>query len=151
MFGKLFGKGKKDTNADIINKVSRMNLTEMRSYINNKQADLPIDEDGLLAVIKKLSLRDETTQKLYIEKNDMDSKKKKAFDIVILVAKQKKMNIEIVAMLQQFIENYQDIIQKYDTDLKEIYNSRLNDSIAFAIKSIDTLNAVKSKMKVLKE
>lgn len=151
MFGKLFGKDKKDNRTDTVNKVSKMNLTEMRSYVNNKQADLPVDADGLLAVMTKLSLPDEKTQKLYIEQNDMDTKKKKAFDIVILVAKQKKMSIGIVDMLQKFIENYQDIIQKYDTDLKEIYDSRLNDSVAFAINSLDTIDAIKAKMKVLKE
>jgi len=151
MFGKFFGKDKKNDTPDIANKISKMNLTEMRNYVNNKHADLPVDEKGLLAVLTKLSLPDEKTHKLYIEAKDMNSKKKKSFDIVILVAQQKKMTYEIIDILQRFIENHQDIIQKYDTDLKEIYNSRLTDSLAFAINSMDKIDAIKNKMKVLNE
>jgi len=151
MFGKFFAKDKKSDIPNIVNKISKMNLTEMRNYVNNKHADLPVDEDGLLAVLTKLSLPDEKTNKLYIEKNDMNSKKKKSFEIVILVAKQKKMTYEIIDTLQQFIKNHQDIIQKYDTDLKEIYNTRLTDSLAFAVNSMTQIDAIKNKMKVLKE
>ena len=149
MLGRILGKKNKNTTNELTNKISNMNLTEMRSYINNKQTNFPIDKSGLLAVITKLALPDTMTGELYIQASDMDSKKKKAFDIVLLIAKQKKMNMKIIDMLQKFIDNHQEMISEYDTRLKEIYGLRLTEAIGFALASVAQIDDIKHKMKIL--
>ncbi len=157
MFSKLLGKKKESIGkenqekAELLKKISTMNLTEMRSYINNKIEALPLCEDGLNGVILKLITPDSITKHLYIKENDMDSKKKKAFDLVILISKNKKITFKTVDAIGVFIELYASIIKEYDTQYKEIYTSRFKDAITIALSNINTLSDFKAKMNLLGE
>ncbi len=153
MFGSFLGK-KKDTprdknSSDITLKVSKMNLTEMRSYVNNKIIDFEISEDGLIAVMKKLTVSDEKSSKTYLQIDDMDSKKKKGFDLVLIIANNRYISVESVELMQNFIEVYEELISKFDQDYKEIYSSRLTDAITLAIKNVNIQSELKRKEKVL--
>ncbi|MCD6172587.1 MAG: hypothetical protein J7J96_02225 [Sulfurimonas sp.] len=153
MFGKILGKNKKETDEDqehfkIVEKVSKMNLSDMRIYVNNKLTDFEICEDGLNEVMRKLLLKDDKEQR-FIEMDAMDSKKKKAFELVITIASSKKITIVTTELIQEFMELYKDIIDKFDKDNKQIYNSRLKDSITNAIGVISTMAEVNRKVKVL--
>ena len=157
MFSKLLGKKQETTSkedqekAQLLKKISTMNLTEMRSYVNNKIEALPLCEDGLNGVILKLITPDPTTKLLYIKENDMDSKKKKAFDLVILISKNKKITFKTVDAIGVFIELYAPIIKAYDTQYKEIYASRFNDAITVALNNINKMSDFKAKMNLLGE
>lgn len=154
MFGKLFNTkaASKDKNHQyIVDKISNMNLSKMRSYVRNSIKDFEISEDGLQELMKKLITKDEKTKKYYINSDDMDTKKKKAFELIMLIANSKKLNIVIVEDIQKFVEIYKDIILAYDKELKEIYFSRLEDAIALAISNLDKINTLQKKMKVLGE
>ena len=157
MFGGILGKKKAQKSVDehshseLANKVSKMNLTEMRTYVNNKLADNEITEDDLHEVMKKLITPHETTVKLYIQMDDMDQKKKKAFDLIFLIAKSKKITIQTVELIQKFTALYEDIIKKFDQDYKEIYESKLNDAIEHALANLNEIAELQKKMKVLGE
>ena len=155
MFGNILGKKKEDVsvddNTDIALKVSKMNLTEMRSYINNKLDDFEITQAGLVEVMKKLTATDEKTSKTYLQIDDMDSKKKKGFDLVIMIANSKYISIEAVELLQEFTVIYSDFIAKYDTDNKEIYASRFSDALVQSIDNVNTQSEFNRKRKVLGE
>ena len=141
MFGKLFGNGKdkkgKNNTSFTYSKISKMNITEMRSYVNNRTVNLKLTQEGLAEVMKKLTLPSEKTSKLYIEPDDMDSKKKKGFDLVLLIAKSKYINLDIIELVQNFVVVYEKLINEYDTEYKEIYSSRFADATSLAL---DTLN-----------
>ena len=116
MFNNILGKTKKEMNKDagksvLIEKISRMNLTDMRIYVNNQLNDFKIDEDGLNEVMRRLISKDEHDNR-FIESDSMDIKKKKAFDLVILVASNKKITIIATELIQKFINLYNDIIIK---------------------------------------
>ena len=127
MFGGIFEKKEKvksahkHSHSETAVRVSKMNLTEMRTYVNNKLANDEITEDGLYEVMKKLITPHETTMKLYIQIDDMDQKKKKAFDLIFLISQSKKITIQTVELMEKFTELYEDIIKKFDQDYKEIY------------------------------
>ena len=54
MFGKILGREKNRSNSnELVHKISKMNLPEMRSYVNNKAFNLEISEEGLVEVLKK--------------------------------------------------------------------------------------------------
>jgi hypothetical protein len=153
MFKKFLNKSQPqdDKSAQIREKVSRMNITEMRTYTNNKLKDFEICSEGLAEVMKRLIDEDESTSKRYIQDDDMDSKKKKAFDLVISVASSKKVTIEAVELIQDFTIVYASIIAKYDHDHKEIYSSRFKDALAKALVLVEKMNKFNHKRGVLGE
>jgi len=155
MFGNILGKKKdnksEDESSNILEKVSKMNLTEMRTYVNNKVPDFEITEDGLLAVIKKLTIADEKTSNSYLQIDDMDSKKKKGFELVLMIANSKYISVEVVELLQEFTVIYEDLIAKFDIDHKEIYSSRFADAIVQSIDNVNKQTEFQRKRKVLGE
>jgi len=153
MFSKILGKLKKDStdeNHKLIEKISKMNLTDMKSYINNKMDDFPVDEDGLSEVLHKLLKIDDKTSKRYIEFDDMDSKIKKGFDLILAILKNKKVTVVTIELVNEFLENSRDIIQKYDNDHKEIYCTRFKDSISLAADAMNQRTELQRKMDLTK-
>jgi len=154
MFGKILGKKKDDNDnsnelLEATKKIQKMNLTEMRSYVNNKISTFKVSSIGLLAIMHKLTLADSSTNKLYILEDDMDSKKKKAFELVLMITKNKKIDFTVLETIQTFTQVYQDIIAKYDIDNKEIYASRFKEMLAQAIAGFAALEKQQNKMNVL--
>ncbi len=153
MFGKILGKTKKETAGDsshseIVNKISKMNLTDMRIYVNNRLTNFEITEDGLCEILRKLISKDDNERR-FIESDAMDSKIKKAFDLVIVIASSRKITVVATELIQEFIKLYEDLIVKFDTDNKQIYASKLNDALEKAISSVSEVAEFKRKMKVL--
>ncbi|MEN4053069.1 MULTISPECIES: hypothetical protein [Sulfurimonas] len=157
MFGNILGRKKEDNSqkdevhAALVEKISKMNLTEMRSYIKNKIKDFEVSEDGLIEVMQRLTMEDKKTKTYYLKSDDMDTKKKKAFDLILAIAESKKINFTVVDLMQKFLEVYKDIITEYDREHKEIYGSRLIDAVNLALANINEKAALKNKMDVLGE
>ena len=153
MFGKLLGKDKSPsgdaTQLELVSKISKMNLLEMRHYINNKLSSLEVCENGIVEVLKKLTDINNDTKNRYIQADDMDSKIKKAFELVIVLSSNKKITVVAVELIQEFIIVYDEIIKKYDTKHKQIYASKLNDALLSAIDGVNRLSQTQRKMKVL--
>jgi hypothetical protein len=148
MFSKILGKKENTTvNENLLEeKIAKMNLTEMRSFVNNKEE---ISEEGLIEVLKRLITPHEETSKRYIEIDDMDVKKRKGFELVLTIASHKKITIVAVELIQEFIALYDDVIKKFDQDNKQIYEMKLNESIEKALFNIDEMTNLKRKMDLL--
>jgi Ni,Fe-hydrogenase III component G len=157
MFSAIMGRKKEDISeedkdhAELVAKISKMNLTEMRSYINNKMKDFPVSEDGLIVVMQQLTKEDKKTKKYYIKSDDMDSKKKKAFDLVLAISQNKKISLIAIELIQKFAEVYKDIIYEYDREYKDIYGSRFLDAIKLGLANLREKAALKNKMHILGE
>jgi hypothetical protein len=154
MFDNLFGKKSKTvdnekTNAHISEKIAHMNLTDMRAYLNNRITDFDVCEFGLSEVMKKLTSEDEESEQRYLKMDDMDTKIKKAFDLVLMIAIHKKISVKTVELIQEFIEVYKEIIHSFDTRNKQIYGSKLNDALKMAINGVNAIEELKNKMKIL--
>lgn len=151
MFGKILSKKKPESNnlnSALIEKISKMNLSDMRVYVNDKLNDFEVCGDGLTQVMRVLVSKD-SKNKRFIESDAMDSKIKKAFDLVIIIAKNKKVTIDTTELMQTFIELYSDIIHKFDNDNKQIYNAKLKDAINTSLVTLQTMNTLKKKMNIL--
>jgi len=157
MFENLLGRKKKDISIDdqnhsvLLSKIDKMNLTEMRSYVKNNILGMESSSDGLSIVLRKIIDKNKTTSKRYIENGDMDSKIKKAFELVLAIAGHKKITVVIIEQIQEFIDVYADIILKFDTDNKEIYASRLKKAIKQGITTVNSMTVINTKMKILQE
>lgn len=157
MFGNILGKKKGEissedkAHAEMVKKISKMNLTDMRAYIKNKMLGFEVDEDGLVEVLRRLTTRHSETLKRYIEIDDMDSKIKKGFDLVISIASHAKITVVAVELIQEFITLYDDVIKKFDKENKQIYESKLKDALQMAINNISEMADLKRKMNVLGE
>jgi len=157
MFGNILGRKKEDISeedsdhAALVEKISKMNLTEMRSYIKNNIKDFEVNEDGLTEVMHRLTTEDKNTKQYYIKSDDMDSKKKKAFDLVLAIAQNKKINLVTIELIQKFTEIYKEIIDAYDKEYKEIYASRFSDAIKLALANINEKTELKNKLHILGE
>lgn len=150
MFGNFSGKKKENTSVDdVALKVSKMNLTEMRSYVNNRIEDFEITPEGLTEVMRKLTIIDENNSKTYLQIDDMDSKKKKGFDLVLIIAGSKHISVDVIELMQEFIKIYEELITKYDRDFKEIYASRFLDAIGLAIDNVNKQTEFQRKQNVL--
>ncbi|MDF1879597.1 hypothetical protein JHD46_08105 [Sulfurimonas sp. SAG-AH-194-C20] len=155
MFGNLLKKKETcddkmdDTCKELMLKINKMNLTEMRSYINNKIKDLEPSTEGLNLLLERLTKVESTSKKSYINSDDMDSKKKKAFDLVLSVMGNKKINIQSIELMQIFLEVYEEIIKDYDKEHKDIYSSRFNDAISNGVAMIEVVSNMTNKLHVL--
>lgn len=155
MFSKIINKIKSkndDTDKkklELIEKIASMNLTDMRSYVKNKIQGFEVTTEGLQEVLKKLTAINEDTSKRYLELDDMDSKVKKAFELVLSIASDNKINIDSVELIQEFTNLYSDIIAKYDTENKQIYGSKLKNSIENAILTVNARLEFNQKHSVL--
>lgn len=157
MFGNILGRKKDEgskkssEHSEIVNRVSKMNLTDMRAYLKDNMSDFKSCEDGVSSVMNRLLTKNAKTSKRYIESGDMDSKIKKGFEIVLTVASHKKITVATVEQIQEFIELYKDLIVKYDTDNKQIYASRLKDALALGVKNVSNMAEINRKRAVLGE
>lgn len=156
MFKKFLGKKDKTDKKDILHaelreKISKMNLTEMRSYIKNNIKDYALSEDGLNEVMHKLITEDKKMKKYYLKEDDMNSKKKKTFDLILNISQNKKINPITIEYMNKFVEIYKDIIDKYDQEHKEIYFSRFTDAIESAIAQVNLKTELNKKMAILGE
>ena len=155
MFSKMLGRAKEasaDENQEhkeLVAKISKMNLTDMRAYVNNRIPDFPVDEDGLSEVLRKLLEVDEKTSKRYIDIDDMDSKIKKCFDLILSILKNKKITVTAIELANEFLEMSKDIIEKYDKENKQIYNTKLRNSIDLAVKHMSAKAELRIKMDVV--
>jgi len=155
MFGKILGKKKSETKSDdnsaLIEKISKMNLTEMRAYVKENLDEFKVTTYGLNRIMKRLTTLDEKSKTQYLKSDDMDSKEKKAFDLVLLIAADKRADIETIELVQKFQKIYKDIIESYDKKYKEIYSSRFDDAIKTGLANIKELSKLRNKMDILGE
>ena len=157
MFNGILGRKKEEISEEnaehtaLVEKLSKMNLTEMRSYIKNNIQDLEVSEDGLNVVMRRLTEEDAKSKKYYLKTDDMDSKKKKAFDLILAICENKKINLVTVELVQKFVEIYKDIIEEYDREYKDIYASRFVDAVNIALENINKRMVLQNKMDVLGE
>jgi hypothetical protein len=155
MFSKILGNMKSSSSEEnhekkeLIVKIAKMNLTEMRTYINNRIVDNPVCEYGLSEILNKLLKVDNKTSKRYINIDDMDSKKKKGFDLVLSILTNKKITVEAIELANEFLKVYTDIIDKYDIDYKEIYSVRFKDAIILAVDDMNAKSELHKKMNLI--
>jgi hypothetical protein len=100
--------------------------------------------------MNSLIKEDKKTKKRYIKIDDSDSKKKKGFDLVIAISTHKFITIPIVDLIQDFIEVYKDVIEKYDTDNKQTYEHKLRKSVINAATTIETIADIHNATDLLK-
>lgn len=153
MFERLLGKSDEEIKEDkehevITHRVEKMNLVDMKAYVNNRMTGFDICTDGLTEVMKKINSKDDD-EKRFVESDAMDAKKKKAFDLVIMIASNKLLSVVAIELIQEFIELYEDIILQYDTDYKEIYAEKLKKALSNAIATVEAKAALNNKMKVI--
>lgn len=157
MFSNLFDKKNDKTskedkeNSELIAKISKMNLTDMKNYVRGKIPDSKLTKVGLKEVMRRLVKEDSNTSKRYLQPDDMESKIKKAFELVLTISTSNKMSVETIELIQEFIIVYKDIIVKYDRDNKQIYGSRLTDSINKSIMIVSQVADYNLRSKIIGE
>jgi len=158
MLSKLLGKkqSQEESQEDaqhqlVVQKISKMNLTDMRNYVKNKILDFEPTQDGLEEILKKLIVVNEDTKKRYIEIDDMDSKIKKGFDLVLTLLESKTLGVVTIELVQKFVEVYDDIISKYDYEHKDIYATRFKDKMISCAENITTKTDLINQMKVVND
>jgi len=148
MFHKFLGKKENEQSKanELKAKVATMDLTQMRSFINDKES---ITEEGIAEVLKKLLTPNETTAKRYIEIDDTDMKIKKGFDLVLSIASHKKITLHAITLIQEFVTLYSDVIEKFDRENKQIYGTKFTQALENAIAMMEEVAKLKRKMDLL--
>jgi len=134
---------------ELAERISKMNLTDMRSYTNNRIPDLPVSKEGLVEVLKRLLEVDDKTHKRYIGIEDMDSKIRKGLDLIVNILANRKLSIEAIEVAIELYEVSKEMIKKYDTDNKQIYISKIKKSLNKAIEYMNKRSEIQRKMGVI--
>ena len=154
MFSKMISKFKNGDdsdkkNSELIEKIAKMNLSDMRAYMKNTVQGQEPSEEGIIEILRRLTTLNETTSKRYLETDDMDSKTKNGFELILVIASDKRITIDAIELIQEFIDMYSDIILNYDTKHKQIYGSKLKKSITNAILTVSNKADFSRKQMVL--
>ncbi|MDO8455119.1 MAG: hypothetical protein Q7S59_11155 [Sulfurimonas sp.] len=136
---------------EMMDKISKMNLTDMRAYMKGGMQGFEPSEEGVIEILKKLITVNEETSERYLEADDMDSKIKNCFELVLIIASDIRITIDAIELIQEFINVYSDIITDYDTKNKQIYGSKLKNSIKNAIHIVNTKTDFSRKENVLND
>ena len=152
MLSKIFGKTDKNEEdsklKDLKEKISKMNITDMKSYIDGKFTELYPTEEGLVEVLARLT--SDLGNRKFIDTADNDIKKKRAFELVLSIAKHPKITLKAIEEINNFLEVYKDLIFDYDRENKQIYEDKIKKSIDTALEIISAKASLNNKMKVLK-
>ncbi len=151
MFENLLGKKKSNINdKELIEKIDKMNLIDMKTYISGRILNFRIDENGLNEVMRKLLKVNENTSKRYINIDDMDSKIQKCFNLILTILVSKKITVTTIELVNEFLTVSKDIIEKYDKENKEIYSSRFKNALTSAIDGINKYVELEREINILK-
>lgn len=150
MFKKILGKKDKNSvNSELAQKIDVMDLTEKKSYLNNKISNMPVTREGVIEVVKSLIKEDPKTKKRYIKIDDHDSKKKKGFDLIISISTHKFITLPVVDLLREFEDVYKDVIEKFDKDNKQTYADKIKKAIKNSIVTIETIASIHNTTDIL--
>jgi len=151
---KIFGKKSDKNSAEekktkaLKERINKMNLSELTLYVKGKFDALEVNEEGLVEVLKRLlSKRDK--EHYFLDERDDDSKLKKAFELVMLCARNKGVTFKAMELIAQFAKQYAGLIKAYDRKHKEIYEERLKKSVEKANEIIEAKIALRDKMNLL--
>ncbi len=136
---------------EMIDKISKMNLIDMRAYMKGSMQGFEPSEEGVIEILKKLTTVNEETSERYLANDDMDSKIKNCFELVLVIASDIRITIDAIELIQEFINEYTDIIADYDTKYKQIYGLKLKNSIKNAIRIVNTKTDFSRKENVLND
>jgi hypothetical protein len=136
---------------EMIDKISKMNLTDMRAYMKSGMQGFEPSEDGVIEILKRLTTVNGETSERYLEADDMDSKIKNCFELILVIASDIRVTIDAIELIQEFINMYADIITDYDTKNKQIYGLKLKNSIKNAIQIVNTKTDFSRKENVLND
>lgn len=131
-----------------------LSLTDLRRYINGEDPTHPPSEAMLIDVLKHVMNRETPSEafpqgKRCVDTNDNDVRIKKLLDLGLSIARSKKVGVESLAMLLEFIDMYDDIIEDYDTRHKEIYKTRFLEQVKSAITTVETKMHLHDKFQLL--
>jgi len=154
MFNKILGRkegAKEDKeHSELVQRISKMDLTEMKSYVNNRISSMPVSRDGLVEILKLLLKEDKKTKTRYLKIDDNDAKIKKGFDLVIAISTHSMITFPVIKLLQEFEEVYKDIIDKFDTDNKQTYKSKLKKAVENSVTTIGMIADIHNASDILK-
>ena len=155
MISKIFGnRSKKDSqdneSLQLKQKIDSMNLSDMVLYVKGKMGELELTEEGIVFVLERL-VSQINDKRCFLDREDDDSKLKKAFDLVVLLSKNRKITLKAMELIAGFSKQYEDIIRVYDQKNKEIYAQRLQKAIDNAMVVIEAKVALKNKMNILQK
>ena len=154
IFSKILGNikdSKKDSdNENLKQRIQKMDLGEMRLYVNGKIIELKVSGSGLSEIVKKLTLKNEDTGHNYLKDDDQDSKKKKVFDLIVLILNNKKIDVHTLELVQKFLENYDKLIKEFDKENKQIYEKKIKELISITADKISFKSDIADRMRTLK-
>jgi len=159
MFGKMFDKIKKsketteDSQSIYKDLVASWNITEMRAYLQNKNADFPMNVEGIDAIVERFAFQEKPSDKFpkgkrLLELNDNDVRVKKAFDVVVLLSSNLLLSLEGVEKLEKFRMLHEDVIEQFDKRNAQTYNHKLKDAIAQAIVMVEAKKGLEKRLDV---
>ena len=130
----------------INNRISPIIDKEIEEYLATKQLNLIATTDSYLAYKEADYVIVSTPTNYDIQKNYFDTKTVEAVISSVL-----SINPDAVMIIKSTVPvGYTEVIKKkFDTDNKQIYLSKLNDSLAKAVLNMNSMTNIKRKMKTL--
>jgi len=138
-----------DDDKELVKAIQKMNLTDMKAYLNNKTKK-KANNRGLAEILRKIIEVNPTTKMRYINEGDDKSKIKKCFEIVLAISKNHIITNSTIELIVEFKDTYEDLIKNYDHDTKDIYFSRFTKSISRSVDVIICKSNVEAGIDIVK-
>ena len=159
MFGNMFDKikkkdlGKEGEDSVFTALVASWNLTDIKTYLQNKNPDFPMNAMGVETILNRFTTRAKPDKK-YVEGkrmvdiDDNDIRVKKAFDIILLLSKNTLLQMQSVEKMERFRILHEDVIEKFDKQNAQTYSHKLKEAIANAIILVEAKKGIENSLNV---
>jgi len=119
--------------------ISRWDKKELQDYVFNKNKTHPSSDAGMAAILER-----------FIDTNEfqighMSEDLKVGFDIILSIAKNKRIYFHTTDLIYMFVKHFEDVIHSYDRQSAQTYYHKL-------IKAYEnSVNMVRRKLEIEKE
>lgn len=116
--------GKESSEEALKQKIEVWNLSELKAFMFEQMKEFTPTERGIIFILEKLTRQNKPDDnhpigQRFLESNDHDSRKKKTFDLVLILARHSKINFEAIELIVKFTTMYEDLINDYDQRYRE--------------------------------
>jgi hypothetical protein len=99
--------------------ISSWDKEKIKAYVYNHNKEYPVSDAGMAAVLERFIQTDE------FKIGTMSEDQKTGFDIVLAIARNKKIYFQTTDLIYEFIKYYEEVIHYYDRQSAQTYYHKL--------------------------
>ncbi len=91
----------------------------MQEYVGNRNKKFPLTDAGMAAILERFNRSNE------FKIGDMSEELRVGFDIVLSIARNKKIDLPTTDLILEFVKQYEEVIHFFDRQSAQTYHHKL--------------------------